>query len=350
MRSLLGKGKTFLWLDDQEFEFKTLKTLLTKNMQTHHFDSTRAVYLLTDASRHFGIGFALLQYGDKGEPKVITCGSKSLTDTQRRYATIELECMAIWWAVNKCDFYLRGLPNFHILTDHRPLEGIFLKPINDIPNPRLQRYRERLTPYSFTVKWVPGKNHVIADTLSRAPLHAPEEDPDITVDTALTCLTETNDPAIDMVLSSIDEDYRLCAQDILNNTSSSKLSHSLKGLRERLSVEGFLIILDSRRIVIPAAAIPSILSRLHSGHPGQEKTLKLAQSLFYWPGMTNDIRTFVESCKACFRNLPSLPPNPISTDLPSASYGPPMAHVGVDLFEFAGKQFLICVDKWIPGL
>ena len=23
-----------------------------------------------------------------------------------------------------------------------------------------------------------------------------------------------------------------------------------------------------------------------------------------------------------------------------------MAHVGVDLFEFAGKQFLICVDKW----
>ena len=119
------------------------------------------------------------------------------------------------------------------------------------------------------------------------------------MDTALTCLTATNDPAIDMVLSSMDEDYRLCAQDILNNTSNSKLSHSLKGLRERLSVEGFLIILDSRRIVIPAAAIPSILSRLHSGHPGQEKTLKLAQSLFYWPGMTNDIRTFVEHSHFC---------------------------------------------------
>ena len=23
-----------------------------------------------------------------------------------------------------------------------------------------------------------------------------------------------------------------------------------------------------------------------------------------------------------------------------------MAHVGVDLFEFTGKQYLICVDKW----
>ena len=62
--------------------------------------------------------------------------------------------------------------------------------------------------------------------------------------------------------------------------------------------------------------------------------------------MTNDIRTFVESCKACFRNLLSLPANKISTDPPSASYGPPMAHVGVDLFEFSGKQYLICVDKW----
>ena len=157
---------------------------------------------------------------------------------------------------------------------------------------------------------------MIADTLSRAPLYAPEEDPDITIDTALTCLAATSDPAIDMVLSSIDDDYRLCTQDILNNMSYSKLSNTLKGLRERLSVEGFLIVLDSRRIVIPTAAIPLILSRLHSGHPGQEKTLKLAQALFYWPGMTNDIRTFLESCKPCFRNLPSLPANPVSTEPP----------------------------------
>ena len=47
---------------------------------------------------------------------------------------------------------------------------------------------------------------MITDTLSRAPLYASEEDPDITVDTALTCLAATSDPAIDMVLSSIDND------------------------------------------------------------------------------------------------------------------------------------------------
>ena len=108
-----------------------------------------------------------------------------------------------------------------------------MKAIHDIPNPRLQRYRECLTPYSFSVKWVPGKSHVIADTLSRAPLYAPEEDQDITVDTALTCLTSTRDLAMEIIFSSIDEDYRKCTQDIINSTSYSVLSKSLKGIRDR---------------------------------------------------------------------------------------------------------------------
>ena len=68
--------------------------------------------------------------------------------------------------------------------------------------------------------------------------------------------------------------------------------------------------------------------------------------LYYWPGMTNDIRTFVESCKQCFRRLPSQQHNPTSTSPPSESYGAPMAHVGLDLFAFGGKQHLLCVDKW----
>ena len=49
--------------------------------------------------------------------------------------------------------------------------------------------------------------YVIADTLSRAPLYASEEDQDITLDTALTCLISTRDPAIEVIFSSLDEDY-----------------------------------------------------------------------------------------------------------------------------------------------
>ena len=73
--------------------------------------------------------------------------------------------------------FLFGLPTFNVLTDHRPLEGIFTKDIFDLASPRLQRLREKVAMYSFLVRWVPGKTHFIADALSRAPLFAPEELP-----------------------------------------------------------------------------------------------------------------------------------------------------------------------------
>ena len=59
----------------------------------------------------------------EGRIILIQCGSWSLTPTQQRYATTELECLAIVWAKQKCDFYPRGLPHFDIWTDHRHLVG-----------------------------------------------------------------------------------------------------------------------------------------------------------------------------------------------------------------------------------
>ena len=85
----------------------------------------------------------------------------------------------------KCPYYLLGLPTFTVLTDHRPLEGVFKKAIVDLPNPRLQLMREKLAAYNFIVTWVPGKTQLTADAISRAPPFSPEEHPDLDVDTAL---------------------------------------------------------------------------------------------------------------------------------------------------------------------
>ena len=55
------------------------------------------------------------------------------------------------FAVDKCSFYLKGAPSFTVVTDHKPLEGIFKKDLFDIGNPRLQRIREKLLEYNFSV-------------------------------------------------------------------------------------------------------------------------------------------------------------------------------------------------------
>ena len=124
------------------------------------FDPKVKTIVLTDASRLHGIGFALVQmYKDK--LVLIRCGSASLSPTQSRYSTFELECLAIVHAIQKCHYYLAGVPKFKVWTDHRHL--------HTLQNQRLMRMREKITSYNFSVIWTPGKTHHIADALSRAP-------------------------------------------------------------------------------------------------------------------------------------------------------------------------------------
>ena len=165
LRELTSKKNAFLWSEDHQKEFEQVKSLLTSDMVVKHFNPDIPVTMLTDASRLHGLGFATGHYVD-GLFKLVTCGSKALTPTQQRYATIELECLAVHFAVSKCAFYLKGLPHFTAATDHKPLEGIFKKDLFEVQNPRLQRMREKLLLYTFTVKWVAWKSIIL-------PMHYP---------------------------------------------------------------------------------------------------------------------------------------------------------------------------------
>ena len=90
-----------------------------------------------------GLGYAMGHFVN-GRFRVVACGSKSLTPTQQCYATIELECLGVHFAVDKGSFYLKGAPSFNVVTDHKPLEGIVKKDLFNVGNPRLQRIREKL--------------------------------------------------------------------------------------------------------------------------------------------------------------------------------------------------------------
>ena len=93
------------------------------------------------------MGFALCQENN-GTNAIITCGSKSFTSAQQRYAIIKLECLAIIRAIQKFEFYLKGLQNFIVATNHRPLVGTFEKGISELTNPRLQRLAKKNPPHS----------------------------------------------------------------------------------------------------------------------------------------------------------------------------------------------------------
>lgn len=136
------------------------------------------------------------------------CASKSLTAAQKNYSTSELECLAIIWAIQKGSYYLLGQQNFTELTDHKPIKDIFGKDLYYLQSPRLQCLREKVAAYSFTVEWSPDKIYLIANTLSRSPFFSPAEMLNLDIDTAVTCMTDTRDLALDIILDAIDSDYR----------------------------------------------------------------------------------------------------------------------------------------------
>jgi hypothetical protein len=85
---------------------------------------------------------------------------------------IELECLGAAWAMQKCRQFLEGLPSFLLLTDHRPLIPILNEySLDKLDNPRILCLRLKMQRFSFTARWIPGKGNLMADALSRAPVH-----------------------------------------------------------------------------------------------------------------------------------------------------------------------------------
>eukprot|EP00731_Ephydatia_muelleri_P003135 Em0001g3135a len=130
----------------------------------------RPFVLQTDAS-DWGVGAVLSQKDDDDNEHPVAYFSKKLLPRERRYSTIEKECLAIKLATHAFRVYLLGKP-FTVQTDHHALE--WLDRLKE-DNARLTRWSLALQPYQFTVKYRPGKLNGNADALSRQASLSPEE-------------------------------------------------------------------------------------------------------------------------------------------------------------------------------
>ena len=65
-------------------------------------------------------------------------------ETQSRYSTVELETLALVYAVNKLDYYRRYSSCIGVFTDSRNLTDYMQMCLPDIMNIRIQRMLECL--------------------------------------------------------------------------------------------------------------------------------------------------------------------------------------------------------------
>ena len=173
LRQLLCKDTAWLWEVSQETAFQQVKDMLVSPEIIAHYDPDRPTVIAADASSE-GIGAVLLQIQDDSRRRPVCYASRSLTDTEKRYAVIEKEALAATWACEKFREYVMGL-SFTLETDHKPLVPLLKSTELAKMPPRIQRFRMRLMRYSPEVAYVPGKQQTTPDALSRAPVNIPEK-------------------------------------------------------------------------------------------------------------------------------------------------------------------------------
>ena len=147
LRGLLTKNAVFHWDKSTNADFQKLKSLIAEAQKRSLKFNNRNLPLTVqaDASKH-GLGAALLQQGES-----VAFASKSLSETEQRYANIERELLVVVFA---CEWFKTCVlgKDFMVGSDHKLLEMIALKNLVAAP-PRLQSMLLRLQPFNCTTDW-----------------------------------------------------------------------------------------------------------------------------------------------------------------------------------------------------
>jgi hypothetical protein len=159
----LRSVKTVVWNEELDESFESLKRHMVHNASVlSPFNSDLPVILETDASG-YAIGAVLYQLDLEGKRRYIQFYSKQLSTSQAKYSTTKKELLAIVLAFRKWREFLFGR-KFTVVTDHKALE--FLREQRDV-NAMIARWSDVLFEHSFSVKYRPGREHILPDFLSR---------------------------------------------------------------------------------------------------------------------------------------------------------------------------------------
>ena len=162
LTGLTKKGVRFMWSEDQERAFQSLKEALERAPLLHYVRPKTPFILDTDAS-DFAIGAALSQIQD-GEEVPLAFGSKTLCDSRRKYCTTKRELYAVVYFMRYFQGYIRGAMT-HIRTDHSALQWLMRFTGSDAMYHRWIIEMQMYMPWD--VKHRPGVQHGNADLLSR---------------------------------------------------------------------------------------------------------------------------------------------------------------------------------------
>lgn len=283
---LLSPTDKLKWNDTAQEAFNKLKLCLTSAPILTHPDFKRPFIIQCDASST-GVGSVLYQLDDEDVEHPIAYMSKKLNSAQRNYSVTELECWAAVLSVKKFRGYVEGHP-FKIVTDHASLKWLMSQ--KDLAG-RLARWSLKLQGFDFSIEHRKGKLNVVPDALSRANMDE--------LDAAPCLMIDLESPQFD------EETYSKMRGVVLDE--GDRLPD--------LKVEGKLVFIRTEprgvelsetslwKLWVPVGLTENVVKSAHdpplSAHSGIGKTIARLREQLYWPGLSTQVRSYINSCSVC---------------------------------------------------
>ena len=206
---------------------------------------------------------------------------------------------------------------------------------------RLQRMLLRIQPYDVQIRYRPGKEMALADTLSRQPC---SDNKTIELDVQISHVQfstrklddlrrETrNGSELQNLLKVIVDGWPDCQRNL-----HPQLRPSCPYRDELVADDG--IVLKGNRIVMPASLQPETLVT----HQGIEKMRLRARSCVFWNGINHDIEVVVRQCTTCQEVQRAQPREPL---MPHETLSRAWQIVGTDLFVINRDTYLLVSDYY----
>jgi hypothetical protein len=267
---------------------------------------------------------------------IIAYASRSLRPPEKNmqnYSSMKLELLALKWAVTeKFREYLLG-GKFTVYTDNNPLSYLKTAKLGAVE----MRWAAQLAQFDFDVKYRSGKSNKAADALSRQTREVEGTLQHVTCSTSLvniqndfgtpvnkhvrvdvvsskTCpefskteiaQMQQKDPVIGRLLYWKGRGHKPTPRQ--RRFESSSVKRLISTWDTLVSENDILYKVDKtdleeiKQLVAPEEMKRLVLKYLHdaAGHQGEEKTLALVRKRCFWPGMTQDVKKYVQKCERC---------------------------------------------------
>ncbi len=347
-RHLLKAHTAWTWTSAETKTFTKIKEAIRTIQPLMAIKPGEQIILAADASS-FGLGAALMQMNAQREERPIFFASRLMNEAELNYAQVDKELLALVWALERLDPLVYG-QRIVVRTDHKPLLGLLRKPMVHM-SPRQQRLVSRTMRYDFDLQYVPGRELVVADVLSRGATRPGPSckckmfGTDLAREEAFVTMLDATDlpRQIQMLVRNVkDEAYQKTLEACDKGwPGSAKLTMGeYWSARNDVTKENELLFVHGR-LVIPREARKKVLEYLHRGHVGYTTMLKRAEDTVWWPGLRNDAKKMVEKCGDCYGIKPAQQREPMqSFQVPDT----PGQVVHADYFDWAARAYLILVD------